>query len=1491
MKTPVLRARSCFTSLNLLASAIAIASLVGAPAARAGTDLWIGNPGVDADTNWSDTANWSLGVNPSGNDAVFNNTGAVGAAGQVDNVVDQSGLNPSSLSYTNGTGFFHTTLIPAGITVTATNGLNVGFNAAAAFNTSVAITGPGELDVDGTVQVGLDKFSSTTLLDMSGLGTFNQNAPTNQFLMSFTSVNNPTVNLATNSTINVATLAVEDSNGQNGRTGVLNLGSGTNIIEASTIHVGLSKGTGTIQFPAAAPATAGVSITGTGGGTARASILLGQSSSGSGSSAGSLLLAGHPANVLASTVTIANRGNDTGNATGTVTLDNGTLDATTILLAEYSANATAKTSTGTLTIGGNPPSTATLIVNSPSGPGGGSFVLSDNIFTSGNSFGTFNLNANGTALVYTSITRSGSSTGTNTATLNINGGTLNMEGATNSIGTPTIPINNVNLNGGTLQLYVVGGASTPVINASNLTASAVNTLDISVANVTGSASIPLMSYIGPDPGTNTFVINVPTNFVATLDDNGSSLISLSLVPAGVTVFPLLWVGAVGSTVNSNWNYTTANWDNLTNPAPQTYTNPDLVTFDDSASNSTVNLTANFTPGSLTFSNGITPNPLTGSPLAYTLTGAGSIGGAFTLIDANSGSVTLRETGGDSFTGGISVGNGGTVLLDDPNSSISGGVSIGTGATLQIGNNDASVNPPSGSYSDTGSLTFDKTDNATISNTISGSGVVNQIGTGVLTLAADNSGLTGNIGVTAGTLALTGAGSIANAANVSIGAATLDLSGVPSGITTLQNLSLSSSVLTLGTTNQQAPLTVSSLTMGNPSTINVSALPPIASYPSAVTLVQSQSAISLNAMLGTLPAGFTGSLSNNTAINAIQVVLTSGPIGQRPYLIWSGADLATSINWSDAQDWQLPGAPLSADNVIFNDTDAQSGSAYNSPGGGAANLNLANINNNVNANFSVSTLNYTNLAAMYQNTYITDGMTLTVTNSMAIGSSSTDFGSSASEFVSFAGTNGTLTVDNTNSAFFVGLVFAGAGSEQATLDMSGLGTFNASVSSFAVGAVASTAVGTIGTAYLAQTNNITAIGGTPNEGGQDEPLSFMVGQTGKNGAGVCSLYLGQQNTIFANSVGVSLAKEVAQMSFNTTFVNPTATFFGAGGVGTPVSVWSIGDGLAQTGGSTRPSGTVDFTAGTVNALVTTMYIGRTPNASGGNACTGMLTFGAGTIAIQTVYNGYQAFSNTDSGVGTINVNGPGILQVGKLNMAQTTGGTGAASTTGTLNIIGGSAEIGTIVGSEVGQGTSTVTLQNGGTLAISNTAGTLAAPLTTLNLGPLGGTLQLSPINGGTNIVATTVTTSGTTTINIASVVNASGTMQIPLIYYGASADPFASLTLGTTPVGFTSPSLVDDTAHQSVDLLITAPPAAPSTNASITHVSLSGTNLLVHGTNNNVPNTNFHYAVLTSTNVATPLSNWTILGTNSFNPDGTFDYTNPIVPGTPRQFIDVKAVP
>ena len=109
---------------------------------------------------------------------------------------------------------------------------------------------------------------------------------------------------------------------------------------------------------------------------------------------------------------------------------------------------------------------------------------------------------------------------------------------------------------------------------------------------------------------------------------------------------------------------------------------------------------------------------------------------------------------------------------------------------------------------------------------------------------------------------------------------------------------------------------------------------------------------------------------------------------------------------------------------------------------------------------MATLIYTNIGnsgtPSYQNTYIANGATLTITNSLAFGSTATDFGDAAQEFVTVSGTNGTLVIINSNSTLVVALASATGSGEQAMLDMSGLGTFNATVSVFEVGAIASTA---------------------------------------------------------------------------------------------------------------------------------------------------------------------------------------------------------------------------------------------------------------------------------------------------------------------------------------------------------------------------------------------------------------------------------------------------
>lgn len=86
-------------------------------------------------------------------------------------------------------------------------------------------------------------------------------------------------------------------------------------------------------------------------------------------------------------------------------------------------------------------------------------------------------------------------------------------------------------------------------------------------------------------------------------------------------------------------------------------------------------------------------------------------------------------------------------------------------------------------------------------------------------------------------------------------------------------------------------------------------------------------------------------------------------------------------------------------------------------------------------------------------------------------------------------------------------------------------------------------------------------------------------------------------------------------------------------------------------------------------------------------------------------------------------------------------------------------------------------------------------------------------------------------------------------------------------------------------LMVGAPPV---TNPRITGFNLSGSNLILNGTNG-VPG--YTYAVLSSTNVALPLSNWTRVATNTFGLTGGFIITNSITASEPRRFYLLQLTP
>jgi autotransporter-associated beta strand protein len=74
----------------------------------------------------------------------------------------------------------------------------------------------------------------------------------------------------------------------------------------------------------------------------------------------------------------------------------------------------------------------------------------------------------------------------------------------------------------------------------------------------------------------------------------------------------------------------------------------------------------------------------------------------------------------------------------------------------------------------------------------------------------------------------------------------------------------------------------------------------------------------------------------------------------------------------------------------------------------------------------------------------------------------------------------------------------------------------------------------------------------------------------------------------------------------------------------------------------------------------------------------------------------------------------------------------------------------------------------------------------------------------------------------------------------------------------------------------------------ISTIKLSGSNLIFSGTGGTA---NGNYSVMTTTNLTTPLANWTALVTNSFDSVGAFSVTNAINSGTPQLFYRIKQAP
>jgi hypothetical protein len=382
-----------------------------------------------------------------------------------------------------------------------------------------------------------------------------------------------------------------------------------------------------------------------------------------------------------------------------------------------------------------------------------------------------------------------------------------------------------------------------------------------------------------------------------------------------------------------------------------------------------------------------------------------------------------------------------------------------------------------------------------------------------------------------------------------------------------------------------------------------------------------------------------------------------------------------------------------------------------------------------------------------------------------------------------------------------------------------------------------------------------------------------------------------------------------MQFNPSLVsansNPTAWFRGADGT-SPVTWWTQGDALGQTGASTSPNGTANFNGGTINALVNTMYLGRSPDGANGGTTdsTGTLSFDSGIFTVRTLIAGYEPRATNDFGIGVINVSsntalgsGATLVVTGTLDLGLAAGGGGAINTYGALNVTNGAVFANTIICGTNNSPNNSINLI-GGLLVATNPIASAFGPLANLTLAPMGtpdnsvNTLAL-PAGFGPGATVTTLNIDALdTTTNIINIVSVGPVgdppLELPLIQYSSMnfvAGGTFNIGLGTLPSGY-SGYLTNDTAQSMIALMLTG---AIHPQPMINSVTVqSNTNLVMSGVNGfaNAP-----YYVVGSTNVTQPLSTWTRVATNVFGPTGNFSFSAPMDKTRPQQFYTILVTP
>ena len=203
-------------------------------------------------------------------------------------------------------------------------------------------------------------------------------------------------------------------------------------------------------------------------------------------------------------------------------------------------------------------------------------------------------------------------------------------------------------------------------------------------------------------------------------------------------------------------------------------------------------------------------------------------------------------------------------------------------------------------------------------------------------------------------------------------------------------------------------------------------------------------------------------------------------------------------------------------------------------------------------------------------------------------------------------------------------------------------------------------------------------------------------------GAANIYIGAGATSINTQlvqVGMSTTT-TSTLAFATGMTGQSLTLRGTGGGSNRVSTITVGS-RNTSYIATSLNGIADFTAGTLDAMVSTLDIGVGASGSNPYPVSGTFKMGAGTLDVTNLNITKNTYAGPDVPTGTFTLSNGGIVLASTVTLVGVTNGTGTTTYTGTLNLNDGTLKAKSIVAGSSANltGTYVRTLNlNGGTLA-------------------------------------------------------------------------------------------------------------------------------------------------------------------------------------------------